>query len=57
MTAPDQGGEMGDQSQPSYEVFISYSSKDKKWADATCAVLEKTPNAMLDCTPGYHPRH
>jgi uncharacterized protein (TIGR03067 family) len=32
---------MGNESQPNYEVFISYSSKDKKWADAACAVLEK----------------
>jgi hypothetical protein len=24
-----------------HEVFISYSSKDKKWADAACAVLER----------------
>ena len=31
---------MGDRSQPSHEVFISYSSKDKQWADAACAVLE-----------------
>ncbi len=35
------GGEMGGESQPKYEVFISYSSKDKKWADATCAVLDR----------------
>jgi hypothetical protein len=24
-----------------HDVFISYSSKDKKWADAACAVLER----------------
>ena len=50
------GGDMGDESQPKYEVFISYSSKDKKWADAACAVLEKHRVrcwvAPRDITPG-----
>src|SRR4051812_21818464 len=32
---------MSDQSPRSREVFISYSSKNEKWADAACAVLEK----------------
>jgi len=32
---------MGGESQRKYEVFISYSSKDKRWADAACAVLER----------------
>ena len=47
---------MGDDSQSSYEVFISYSSKDKKWANATCAVLERRRIrcwiAPRDITPG-----
>ncbi len=47
---------MGDESKSTYEVFISYSSKDKKWADATCAVLEKRRVrcwiAPRDITPG-----
>ncbi|MGO9469962.1 MAG: TIR domain-containing protein [Isosphaeraceae bacterium] len=47
---------MGDESQPTHEVFISYSSKDKKWADAACAVLEKHRVrcwvAPRDITPG-----
>ena len=47
---------MGDESQANHEVFISYSSKDKKWADATCAVLEKHRIrcwiAPRDITPG-----
>jgi uncharacterized protein (TIGR03067 family) len=47
---------MGDESLPNHEVFISYSSKDKKWADATCAVLEKHRIrcwiAPRDITPG-----
>jgi uncharacterized protein (TIGR03067 family) len=47
---------MGDESQPNHEVFISYSSKDKKWADATCAVLERHRIrcwiAPRDITPG-----
>jgi len=47
---------MSDESQPKHEVFISYSSKDKKWADAACAVLEKHRVrcwvAPRDITPG-----
>jgi uncharacterized protein (TIGR03067 family) len=47
---------MGDASQPNHEVFISYSSKDKKWADAACAVLERHRIrcwiAPRDITPG-----
>lgn len=35
------GVRMGNDSQSKHDVFISYSSKDKKWADAACAVLEK----------------
>jgi hypothetical protein len=30
-----------DNSQKSHEVFISYSTIDKNWADAACAVLER----------------
>jgi hypothetical protein len=47
---------MGNESHSKYEVFISYSSKDKKWADAACAVLEKHKIrcwiAPRDITPG-----
>ena len=47
---------MSDESQSTHEVFISYSSKDKKWADAACAVLEKRRIrcwvAPRDITPG-----
>jgi hypothetical protein len=47
---------MSDELQPTHDVFISYSSKDKKWADATCAVLEKRRIrcwiAPRDITPG-----
>lgn len=32
---------MGEESKPSRDVFISHSSKDKPWADAACAVLER----------------
>ncbi len=32
---------MGDESRLKHEVFISYSKKDKQWADAACAVLER----------------
>jgi uncharacterized protein (TIGR03067 family) len=39
-----------------HDVFISYSSKDKMWADAACAVLEKRRIrcwvAPRDITPG-----
>jgi uncharacterized protein (TIGR03067 family) len=49
-------GAMGDESTPGGEVFISYSSTDKRWADATCAVLEKHRIrcwiAPRDITPG-----
>ena len=30
----------------SYQVFVSYSSKDKQWADAVCAALEEM---NIDC--------
>ncbi len=47
---------MSEESQRIYDVFISYSSKDKKWADATCAVLERHRIrcwvAPRDITPG-----
>jgi hypothetical protein len=47
---------MGEESRRKHEVFISYSSKDKKWADAACAVLEKHKIrcwiAPRDITPG-----
>jgi hypothetical protein len=31
----------GDQSQHNPDVFISYSTKDKQWADTACAVMEQ----------------
>ncbi len=47
---------MGNDTQANHEVFISYSSKDKKWADAACAVLERHRIrcwvAPRDITPG-----
>jgi TIR domain len=47
---------MANDTQSKYDVFISYSSKDKKWADAACAVLEKHKIrcwiAPRDITPG-----
>jgi len=47
---------MGEESRREHEVFISYSSKDKKWADAACAVLERDRTrcwvAPRDITPG-----
>jgi len=47
---------MGSGSKRNYEVFISYSSKDKRWADAGCAVLERDRIrcwvAPRDITPG-----
>jgi hypothetical protein len=39
-----------------YDVFLSYSSKDKPWADAACSVLERHRVrcwiAPRDITPG-----
>src|ERR1019366_566175 len=32
---------MSDQSQKTHEVFICHSTKNKQWADAACAVLER----------------
>jgi len=47
---------MGDESRLNHEVFISYSKKDKKLADAACAVLERhwirCWIAPRDVTPG-----
>ena len=47
---------MATESQLTHEVFISYSSKDKQWADAACAVLERHRIrcwvAPRDITPG-----
>jgi hypothetical protein len=47
---------MGDTSQPTHEVFISYAKADKPWADAACAVLEahriRCWIAPRDMTPG-----
>jgi hypothetical protein len=46
---------MGD-TQPTHEVFISYATADKPWADAACAVLEahriRCWIAPRDITPG-----
>ncbi len=47
---------MGEESSRTHDVFLSYSSKDKNWADATCAVLERHGIrcwiAPRDITPG-----
>ena len=47
---------MANDSQARHDVFISYSSKDKKWADAACGVLEmhkiRCWIAPRDITPG-----
>jgi hypothetical protein len=47
---------MAEQSNPTHDVFLSYSSKDKNWADAACAVLERHRVrcwiAPRDITPG-----
>ena len=47
---------MGEESSRTHDVFLSYSSKDKTWADAACAVLERHRIrcwiAPRDITPG-----
>jgi formylglycine-generating enzyme required for sulfatase activity len=47
---------MSEESSPTHDVFVSYSSKDKNWADAACAVLERHRVrcwiAPRDITPG-----
>ncbi len=47
---------MRDESSRIHDVFLSYSSKDKPWADAACAVLEQHSVrcwiAPRDITPG-----
>src|SRR4051794_13541482 len=47
---------MGEERGRTHDVFLSYSSKDKKWADAACAVLERHRVrcwiAPRDITPG-----
>ncbi len=47
---------MGDTTQPTQEVFISYAKADKHWADAACAVLEANGSrcwiAPRDIMPG-----
>ena len=47
---------MAGQSSPTHDVFLSYSSKDKTWADAACSVLERHRVrcwiAPRDITPG-----
>ena len=47
---------MRDESSRTHDVFLSYSSKDKTWADAACAVLERHRIrcwiAPRDITPG-----
>jgi hypothetical protein len=47
---------MGQNSSPTHDVFVSYSSQDKNWADAACAVLEhhrvRCWIAPRDITPG-----
>ncbi len=47
---------MAEESSKTHDVFLSYSSKDKTWADAACAVLERYRIrcwiAPRDVTPG-----
>ena len=47
---------MGEESSRTHDVFLSYSSKDKTWADSACAVLEQHRIrcwiAPRDMTPG-----
>ena len=47
---------MREESSRPHDVFLSYSSKDKTWADAACAVLERQRIrcwiAPRDITPG-----
>lgn len=47
---------MVNESSPTYDVFLSYSSKDRIWADAACSVLERHRVrcwiAPRDITPG-----
>ena len=47
---------IGDTAQSTQEVFISYATADKHWADAACAVLEANGSrcwiAPRDITPG-----
>ena len=47
---------MREESSRTHDVFLSYSSKDKNWADAACAVLERHGVrcwiAPRDITPG-----
>jgi hypothetical protein len=47
---------MGNESGRSHDVFLSYSSKDKTWADTACASLERHRVrcwiAPRDITPG-----
>ncbi len=47
---------MSEESSRTYDVFVSYASQDKTWADAACAVLERQRVrcwiAPRDITPG-----
>ena len=47
---------MREESSRTHDVFLSYSSQDKTWADAACAVLERQRIrcwiAPRDITPG-----
>jgi hypothetical protein len=47
---------MSEESRPTHDVFVSYASQDKTWADAACAVLEhqrvRCWIAPRDITPG-----
>ena len=49
-------GAMGEESSRTHDVFLSYSTKDKTWADSACAVLEQHRIrcwiAPRDMTPG-----
>ena len=41
---------MGEESSRTHEVFLSYSSKDKTWADAACAC-----SSVIASGAGSHP--
>jgi hypothetical protein len=56
ITRRDVEDAMGEKADRTHDVFVSYSSNDKTWADAACAVLERHRIrcwiAPRDITPG-----
>ena len=47
---------MGEESSRTHDVFLSYSSKDKTWADAACACARASSHPVLDRTPRHDAR-